>query len=76
MGKDCKMILCGDTHQSDIKASYVGLEYFSDMIKDIRGVHTFKFGPEDNKRNPILIEITKRYEDMKLTGKLPKAHNS
>lgn len=73
MGKDSKVIICGDTSQHDIGKDYVALEYLKDLIGDIKGVATFKFAEEDIMRHSILIEITKRYEKAKHdSSNLPK----
>lgn len=76
MSEGSRAIIAGDTNQSDIQKSYVALPYLANLIKDIEGVGVFEFGPEDCRRNPILKEITIRYETEKAAGKLPRAHNN
>ena len=72
MGKGSKVILSGDTRQSDISNEYIGLKYFSEMVGDIKGIAHFEFNEEDIMRDPILKEITKRYENSKVDKSLPK----
>ncbi len=72
MGENSKVIISGDVHQSDIAKYHVALPFFSNMVKDIPGISSFAFTNEDIRRNQILIEITKRYEQLKMDDKLPK----
>jgi phosphate starvation-inducible PhoH-like protein len=65
LGKGSKMIIMGDTKQTDIALKQnqkEGLTIFSEIIKDVKGVAVFEFKKEDIMRNPILIEIVDRYE--------------
>lgn len=63
--KDSKMVLVGDENQNDINKAFLALNIFKDMIKDIEGVGTHEFTRSDIVRDPILIEITDRYEALK-----------
>ncbi len=72
MGKNSKVIICGDVSQHDIKYETVAIPYFEKLISDIPGVSVFKFTDDDIMRNGILKEITKRYEKEKAEGKIPK----
>lgn len=73
MGRRSKVLISGDIHQYDINKNHVGLPFFVEHIaKDIEGVGIFEFGKEDIVRNPILIEITERYEKLKAEEKLPR----
>jgi len=72
MGKNSKVIICGDISQHDIKLETVAIPYFEKLIGDIPGVTTFKFDEDDIMRNGILKEITRRYEREKAEGKIPK----
>lgn len=63
--KDSKMVFIGDENQNDINKAYLALNKFKDMIADIKGVGTHVFSRKDIVRDPILIEITDRYEAMK-----------
>ena len=75
MGENSKVIISGDVHQSDITKYHVALPFFADMISDIEGVCAYQFSYEDIRRNKILIEVTRRYEQLKLEDKLPKNKN-
>lgn len=65
MGKDSKVLICGDVSQYDITKSKVALPDFINLLDGISGlgIHTFK--DEDIVRNKILIQITGRYEKWK-----------
>ena len=65
MGKDSKVLICGDVSQYDISKSKVALPDFIELLSGINGlsVHTFK--DEDIVRNKILIQITERYDKWK-----------
>jgi phosphate starvation-inducible PhoH-like protein len=65
MGKDSKVLICGDVSQYDIAKSKVALPEFIKLLEGINnlGIHTFK--DEDIVRNKILIQITERYEKWK-----------
>jgi phosphate starvation-inducible PhoH-like protein len=65
MGKDSKVLICGDVSQYDIAKSKVALPDFIELLSGINGlsVHTFK--DEDIVRNKILIQITERYDKWK-----------
>lgn len=71
MGTNSKVIISGDVRQHDISKNMVGMEYFYNMIKDIVGVGYFEFNDDDIMRDPILKEITKRYEVAKAEGTIP-----
>lgn len=60
-----KLIIVGDENQADIKNKYVGLESFKNMINGIDKVGIFEFEKSHIMRDPILIEITERYEKWK-----------
>jgi phosphate starvation-inducible PhoH-like protein len=62
MSKTSKVIISGDVSQYDIARNKVALPDFSKMIEDINGVGVFLFKKEDIVRDPILIEITDKYE--------------
>ena len=72
MGKDAKVILTADIHQSDIKNEHIAFPWLAELVKDIEGVEYFKFNEKDIMRNSILIEITRRYEEAKIAGNVPK----
>lgn len=72
MGRGSKVIISGDIHQYDINQYHVALPFFVEMIDGIKGIGQFHFGQDDIVRNPILIEITDRYEKLKAKDMLPK----
>jgi len=75
MGRGSKVILAGDVSQHDIDKDMLALTGFADMVKDIPGVAIFKFEREDIMRDPILIEITDRYEQLKYSGQIKEEKN-
>ena len=73
MGMNSKVIISGDIHQYDINKNHIGLPFFVEHIaKDIDGVGIFNFSKDDIVRNPILIEITDKYEKLKAHDMLPR----
>lgn len=73
MGKDTKVIVSGDIRQYDINKNNVALPFFIEhVLNDITGIGNFEFCDDDIMRNSILIEITKRYELLKNSEKIPK----
>jgi phosphate starvation-inducible PhoH-like protein len=65
LGKDSKMLICGDVSQYDISKNQVALPDFINLIKGTNGVGIHQFVDSDIVRNSILIEITERYEQWK-----------
>lgn len=65
MGRNSKVIIAGDVSQYDIKQNLVALPKFIEMINGISSIAVHEFGKSDIVRNPILIEITDRYEQWK-----------
>jgi phosphate starvation-inducible PhoH-like protein len=65
MGKDSKVLICGDVSQYDISKSKVALPNFIEIMNGVRGISIHEFGEDDIVRNKILIEITTRYEKWK-----------
>lgn len=62
IGENCKVVITGDPHQSDIK----GKNGLVDAIERLEGVSSLGivyFGKEDILRNPIVAEIEERYEN-------------
>ena len=70
MGKNSKVLICGDVSQYDISRDKVALPKFIEMMKGIKGMGIHTFGDSDIVRNKILIEITERYEKWKTTNKI------
>lgn len=71
IGKNSKAVILGDISQYDIKEKYASFQTFWKMVQEVRHVTTHKFNREDIVRNPIIVEITDRYEKMKANGELP-----
>lgn len=65
MGKDSKVLICGDVSQYDIAKSKVALPEFIELLSGINGLGIHQFKDEDIVRNKILIQITDRYEKWK-----------
>jgi len=65
MGKDSKVLICGDVSQYDIVKSKVALPDFIKLMTGIPGIGVHQFGDSDVVRNKILIQITERYEKWK-----------
>jgi len=66
MGKNSRIVICGDVTQWDIKNRRKDLLLLKEKV--IRGVDscaTFEFSREDIVRNPILIELTDNYDKYK-----------
>jgi phosphate starvation-inducible PhoH-like protein len=65
MGKNSKVLICGDVSQYDIAKSKVALPDFINLLTGIEGLAIHQFKDEDIVRNKILIKITERYEKWK-----------
>lgn len=65
IGKNSKIIFTGDFYQTDLRKAKGSITKFGDLIKDIKGVSKFTFTSADVMRNPILIEVTKKWEEYK-----------
>ena len=72
LGRNSKMIFIGDINQSDINKKYVAVDIFREILEGIKDVETFEFERKDIVRDPLLIELTDRYEKMKSDGKIPQ----
>lgn len=66
LGKFSKLIITGDTSQSDIKQS--ALEKVSAIFDSeesrSHGIHVFRFGKEDIFRNEVLSHVIEKFEEM------------
>lgn len=71
MGRNSKVLLSGDVSQYDIAKSLVSLPNFIKLLDGVPGLATHAFGTADIVRNPILIEITERYEKWKAENETP-----
>lgn len=61
IGKNCKMIISGDTEQSDIENS--GLEDAADRLEHIPGIEIVEFLDEDIVRSKMCKHIIMAYRD-------------
>jgi phosphate starvation-inducible PhoH-like protein len=65
MGKNSKIVCCGDTTQYDMMKRKKEFSIFIRIMAGIKGLESFEFMREDIVRHPMLIEITDRYEKYK-----------
>lgn len=65
MGRNTKLLIMGDVSQHDIDKRKIALPKFAEMLAGIEGIATHTFTKDDIVRDPILIEITDRYEQWK-----------
>lgn len=63
IGRNSKMVLTGDVHQSDL-SKYLrgGFSTLSDILSDVEGVGVMKLLDSDIIRNPIIASILKKIE--------------
>jgi len=66
MGKSSKVIVTGDVSQYDIAKNNIGLEAFTELMKDIKGVGHHKFTQKDIVRAKILQDVVNKYDKWKL----------
>jgi len=72
MGRNSKVVILGDVTQTDIDPRSSGISFFIEMLKEIPRIGVFEFSREDIVRNPLLVQITDRYEAAQSKGVLPK----
>jgi len=66
MGKDSRVVICGDTTQYDVSKRKRDLTTFTNVImKDVPSFTDFKFEKNDIVRHPLLVKITDNYEKYK-----------
>jgi len=70
MGRDSKIVICGDTTQYDMYKRRKDFATFANILDNVPSVTKFEFLREDIVRNPLLIEITDRYEKYKSENNL------
>jgi len=70
LGRGSKIIFTGDFFQSDLKKAKGSIMELAKLISVVKGVSQFSFSHEDVVRNPILVEITKIWEEYKSNNKL------
>ncbi len=61
IGENCKVVITGDPLQSDIKEKN-GLVDACERLKGVHDLEIIEFAAEDILRNPIVVEIEKRYK--------------
>lgn len=61
-----KLLINGDKYQSDIRKS--GLSIFINMMKGVQGVGHKVLGDEYQMRNPLIVEMNKRYVEFLKNG--------
>jgi len=60
IGENCKVVITGDPHQTDIKGKN-GLVDACERLEGISGLNIVRFTKEDIVRNPIVTAIEDRY---------------
>lgn len=75
MGRGSKIVLAGDISQNDIKSKYVAVDTMIKLMDGIKETALFSFDMADNMRDPILIDIVNRYEELKANNLLPDSKN-
>lgn len=70
LGKNSRVVICGDTTQWDEKKRRNDLKKLLQILNDVKGANHFEFTREDIVRNPILIQITDNYEKYKADNNL------
>lgn len=61
IGKGSKMVISGDSKQSDILSN--GLQFCVDKLSGISGLGIIKFGVEDIQRHPIIGDVMKVFDN-------------
>lgn len=59
LGDGSKLLICGDSDQSDIRDS--GLAYTANLLRDIPGIGFYQFSAEDSVRHPLVVSVLQRY---------------
>lgn len=69
IGKNCKLIILGDTKQKDSPNGHTsGLDLLIKHFKNIDGIDFIEMGPEDQSRASIINIIEDRYDDLEEQG--------
>lgn len=61
IGHKSKMVICGDSKQSDTKDS--GLERAAKILSPVNGVNVVRFGQDDIVRSGITADVIKAFEE-------------
>jgi phosphate starvation-inducible PhoH-like protein len=75
MGRDTKIVFAGDIRQNDIPGKFVSVEALKKLLHGLPGTSSFEFERKDIMRDPLLIEIIDRFEQMENNGELPQKKN-
>lgn len=60
LGKNSRLILCGDTSQVDLKNKRdSGLQFLIDMASNIEGINVYEF--KTNHRHPIVDKLLEKF---------------
>lgn len=62
LGPNSKIIFCGDTDQCDIRNS--ALQRAAEKLEHVPAVGVFRFGPEDNVRDPLINDMLAATSDL------------
>lgn len=62
MSANSKLFINGDLGQSDI-GNKSGLKDFIEIMKSVKGVGVLELGDEFQMRNPMIVEISKKYRE-------------
>tara|TARA_R110001592_G_scaffold351511_1_gene648708 strand:+ start:497 stop:1309 length:813 start_codon:yes stop_codon:yes gene_type:complete len=69
IGKNCKLIILGDTRQKDSSNGQTsGLNLMVKHFENIKGIEFIKMGPEDQSRAEIINVIEDKYDDLENQG--------
>ena len=60
IGEDCKLVLNGDSTQSDLSNS--GLPILMDILKDVDDIALIRFGKEDIVRSQTVVDVVAAFE--------------
>lgn len=69
IGDNCKLIVCGDTQQSDIYPSINGLEDSFELFEGVEGIGFVNLTHDAIVRHPIIKEIEARYNSRSRNSK-------
>lgn len=74
IGKNSKLVFIGDEKQADISSEKVALNFFKDrIINGLEECATHTFEKMDIVRDPLIIRIAERYEDLEKSGQIPSS---
>lgn len=60
VGENCKLVINGDSTQSDLKKS--GLPTLMEILKDVDDIALIKFGKEDIVRSKVVTDVVNAFE--------------